>query len=114
MSSTFGSDITLQTIAPNQIQVNGKALFTECCACCSNGSFPRTYFYVLENAYEVNMPKAFMCFTPNFICPGTDQITKVYFDRGPWDVNNCARRIGCLKGEPTFYSHNRKRQSLFI
>jgi hypothetical protein len=41
-------------------------------------------------------------------CNLPDMISKVYFDRGPWDKFCCLRAIGCVTGPPVFFGHVRK------
>ena len=46
-------------------------------------------------------------------CNLPDMISKVYFDRGPWDTFCCLRAVGCIKGNPIFFGHNRKSFAIF-
>lgn len=56
---------------------------------------------------EANKPYYNCCY-PNCICWEFDNIWKMYFDRGIWDMRSCMYKIGCLAGPATFYSNNRK------
>jgi hypothetical protein len=65
------------------------------CKCCMDNT--RLYFHVHENGYEYNHPFIYhdLCCFP----VGVDYISKVYFDRGPFDQQGCLRASGCLKGK---------------
>lgn len=72
---------------------------------------PRTYFYVLENAYEYSTTCYLCGCSPAALCCTNqypDHTTKVYFDRGMWNTFYCLRQIGCVSGQPIFFGHNRK------
>ena len=42
---------------------------------------------------------------PNFCCPGADNITKMYFDRGMFDQQNCCWNMKFYSGTPLFYAN---------
>ncbi len=81
--------------------IRGKAQFMKSCS----GKGPRTYFYILENGIESNYP-LYGCIPS--CCNLPDMISKVYYDRGPWDKFCCMRAIGCVTGPPVFFGHVRK------
>jgi hypothetical protein len=72
---------------------------------------PRTYFYVLENAYEHNTTCYVCGWSPAWLCcvdGFADRTSKLYFDRGLWNRFCISRQIGCIQGDPQFFGHNRK------
>jgi hypothetical protein len=72
---------------------------------------PRTYFYVLENAYEHNTTFYLCGMSPAWLCCSNeypDMTSKVYYDRGMWNTCCFCRQIGCVQGGPQFFGHNRK------
>lgn len=108
ISRGFGTHTNIQHNSPDAIQIIYKAEFDNfCCECnaltCADIS--RKYFYVLENAYESNFS---FCCTNNCLCPNVDNISKSYFDRGIYDQQSCARRIGCVRGTPVVHAGNGK------
>lgn len=89
-----------------------------------DGEKDRRYFYINENSLEWNEPSSCAIFCPgipfvtgqnplgcyqafavppNPCCPGADNITKVYFDRGMFDRQNCCFSSGCLDGIPKMH-----------
>ena len=92
-----------------------------------NGELQRKYFYIWENSLEFNDPTSCSCVSPigipyvtgdnltgafqccavppNFICPGADNIDKIYFDRGMFDHQSCCWAIGFYNGAPKFHAN---------
>lgn len=116
----FGTDVGIHTQNPNQIQIvwvydlflwsficdflshhSYRAQFDENAWCL--GDRTRRYLVIQENAVEQNHPTAWLCIPANCICPGTDNIWKYYFDRGPYDQQNCWWKIGFYNGAPSFF-----------
>lgn len=107
MADKFGTDAGIQLINPSIIQIKAKAQFHPFCSSC-DGSIGRKYLFVLENAIEWNVPMAFCCIPPNCLCPGSDSVRKMYFDRGVWDQQACAWQFHILNGAPSMFANNPK------
>ncbi|KAJ1420228.1 hypothetical protein B484DRAFT_453173 [Ochromonadaceae sp. CCMP2298] len=103
---SYGSDPSISTEDGKSIQIVGRATIYPCCW--NAGAAPRTYIHVLENSMEQNAPMACLCIPANFLCPGSDMVSKTYFDRGPWDRQTLFYTSGCYSGPPTFYANSRK------
>jgi len=97
----YGTAPSISLVSPNEIKIEHRArfypLFTDCLFA-SSTAIQRQYIYVMENSVESNYPSSFICCPANCCCPVQDSIHKVYYDRGPWDVQDCAHSCGCLKG----------------
>lgn len=106
-----GGDPALQTADPAHCKIIHRAQFKFCLPECCDGSRSRKYFHIYENAYEFNFPTAnpfCPCIPPNCLCPGHDCICKFYFDRGIFDMQNCCRAVGALRGAPRLLGESRK------
>ena len=110
LQERYGSDPTLR-MTEGSIEIKHKAqLATICCDNCDL-SRERKYYWVLENAYEVNYPIGFpylpFCpcrLPPNCMCPGMDSVSKTYFDRGIFDRQGCLFKIGFFAGPASFHT----------
>lgn len=89
-------------MARDHIKIIHKGKFGTLCMDWCNGAKSRQYFLVLENSFETNYPTSCCCFPPNCICPGTDHVTKNYFDRGIY--KDLAGWIPCATGEPSVHA----------
>jgi len=101
----YGTHAAMSTMTYGDIKVYGRAEFADyfcspfSCSCCFDKS--RIYFQVLENAYESNVAVESGCCCAAI---GSDFTSKVYFDRGVFDQQGCARVCGCLRGTPLVYA----------
>lgn len=133
MQEGYGRDAGIQmqkdesTGLSDTLHLKHRAKFaTLGCDSC-NGELNRKYFYVWENSLEWNEPEAcgFVCpigipyvtgdnfagafqvcaIPPNCCCPGSDNVSKVYFDRGMFDHQSCCWTIGFFGGAPKFHAN---------
>mmetsp|Transcript_33405 Transcript_33405/g.34038 ORF Transcript_33405/g.34038 Transcript_33405/m.34038 type:complete len:237 (-) Transcript_33405:334-1044(-) len=109
----YGDHPSLAIMDPAKIQIYHKAKFaniSNCLFSCDmyDMSKNRKYFWVLENGYEKNDPVALqiacVVVPPNCCCPGFDNVSKTYFDRGIFDRQHPCFKTGCLNGPPTIYA----------
>ena len=120
----YGNDAGIQYKHRNAIKIVHRTKFaTICCDPC-NADLQRQYFLITENAIQSNYPTAcaiycpgIPCVTPfwqccslppNSICPGCDNVTHTFFDRGIFDRQSCCWTLGCLSGEPEMYPNEIK------
>jgi hypothetical protein len=104
----------------NVLALKHRAKFRNLCCDSCNGELPRKYFYIWENSIEFNDPNScsldcpigipymtsdsftggftICAIPPNYCCPGTDYIRKVYMDRGIFDHQSCCWHYGCMSG----------------
>jgi hypothetical protein len=123
-------DPHMRTIEPGVTKILFKAKIMDSCVDAWNTDTTRIYFYVLENGYESNNPYwailpwkeilACCCIPPsmvccgdvevcsNQICPGTDHVKRVYYDRGPYDEHDCLHCTGLVVGRPRTLDHGSK------
>jgi len=98
----FGTDVGIQTMSPNNLQILGRAQFNSEAWCL--GDKTRRYFTIYENSVEKNHPIVCCCFPGNCCCPGEDHIYKFFYDRGPYDQQDCHWKVGCKKGAPSMFA----------
>jgi hypothetical protein len=133
MQPAYGQDPGIQPQKKNVLELKHRAKFATLCLDNCNGDLPRKYFYIWENSIEMNDPTScsiwcpgipfitndnpigcFECCVvpPNCCCPGADNISKTYFDRGMFDHQSCCWKIGFFSGVPEFFANEIKHQCL--
>jgi len=108
--SLYSNDPAVSTNSPEKIDIIYKVHYHKsesCVKCFDCIDKRRKYDLILENSIERNNPTSCCCLPPNCCCPGEDHIIKTYYDRGPWDMQACAWKSGCVSGTPTPFPNSR-------